>query len=177
MSVGGGIGSIFGMNSDNEERQKQAQLEMQIQAQKRQAMELTARRDQLQNIRNTQIQRSMALNSATNQGAQFGTGLAGGYGQISGQSVTNAVGIAQNLEIGRNLFDLNEDISYSKMRQADAQTQTSMYAGISSFGNSLMGVSGRLGNLTAGFGNNNQQNFGVDTYGGQISRMGRGAIY
>jgi len=37
--------------------------------------------------------RSLALSTATNQGAQFGTGLQGGYGQISGESGTNMLGI------------------------------------------------------------------------------------
>src|SRR6267154_399541 len=55
-------------------------------------MKLNARRAQTEVIRNAQSARSMALASATGQGAQFGSGLQGGYGQIQGRSGTNLLG-------------------------------------------------------------------------------------
>src|SRR5882672_6919476 len=62
-------------------------------------MKLNARRAQMEVLRNNQRARSMALSSATNQGAAFGSGLQGGLGQIQGMSNTNLLGINQNLKI------------------------------------------------------------------------------
>lgn len=93
-----------------------------IQQQKRQAMELDANRSQLEVIRNSQRARSMALFNAQSTGAQRGSGLQGGYGQISGQSNTNALGIQQNLQIGENVFNLNADVSKNSLDMNDVQT-------------------------------------------------------
>jgi hypothetical protein len=53
--------------------------------------------------------------AATGAGAQFGSGLQGAYGQISGQSGVNLLGIRQNLELGRNIFDINAGISQQQI--------------------------------------------------------------
>lgn len=87
------------------------QLQRQIEGKRQTAMELDARRKQMENLRQTQRARSLALASATGSGAQFSSGLQGGYGQISGQSNTNASGIRQNLELGRDIFNINAGIS------------------------------------------------------------------
>lgn len=86
------------------------------------AMELDARRRQLEVIRNQQRARSIGLTTATAQGARQGSGLQGGYAQASGQAGVNLSGIQQNLEIGRNIFGLNSDISKRRMDASDLQT-------------------------------------------------------
>lgn len=92
-----------------------------IEEQKQKAMELDARRQQLEVIRNQQRGRALALTTATSQGASRGSGLQGGYGQISGQTGVNLLGIQQNLDIGRNIFGINQGISDSRVAQADLQ--------------------------------------------------------
>ena len=178
MSFGGSIGSLFGSSKANDEKMKQAQLQMQIEAKRRQAMELNARRQQTENLRNTQLQRSMAITSATAQGAQFGSGLAGGLAQVSGQGYWNSQGISHNLALGQDIFGLNAQISQSKLAEGSYGSQAAMYQGISSMGSSLFNVSGKLGNIfgSTGGSSNAQTNWGP-TYGDAINMMGRGAIY
>lgn len=82
-----------------------------IEATKRQAMEVDARRQQLEILRNQQRGRALGLATATAQGASKGSGLQGAYGQISGQTGVNLLGVQQNLEAGRNIFDANANIT------------------------------------------------------------------
>jgi hypothetical protein len=84
-------------------------------------MEVDARRQQLEIIRNQQRSRALALTNATAQGASKGSGLQGGYGQISGQSTTNLLGTQQALQTGENVFDANASISASNVQMADLQ--------------------------------------------------------
>ena len=123
-------------------------------AQRQKAMELDARRRQLEIVRQSQRARAMALSSANAQGAAFGSGLQGGYGQISGQSGTNLLGVQQNLEIGRNIFGINAGISNAKMNMADAQSFSAMGQGISSLGGAVLKNFGAINSLAQGFGSN-----------------------
>lgn len=91
------------------------QAELQNERFRMQAMELDARRKGTEVIRNQQRARALALASATAQGAGRGSGLQGGYGQISGQSNVNALGIQQNLDIGRGIFAQNSNISQARI--------------------------------------------------------------
>lgn len=90
-----------------------------IEATKRQAMEVDARRQQLEIIRNQQRGRALGLATATAQGASKGSGLQGGYGQIAGQTGVNILGVQQNLQAGRNIFDANANISNLNSQMAD----------------------------------------------------------
>lgn len=140
-----GLGAAaFGGFSSSQAAQKSAaaqqqiiQLEQQVQEQHRQAMELNSRRAQMEVLRNNQRARSMALNSATNQGAQFGSGLQGGYGEIGGESGTNMLGINQNLEIGRNIFSDMQQISQQKIAMSKAKSQEATGSAIAGFGKQL----------------------------------------
>jgi hypothetical protein len=116
-------------------------------------MEVTSRRQQTQNLRSQQMARSMALNTATNQGAQFGSGLQGAYGSISGQSNVNAQSISQNLQLGEKMFDLSDQETASKMYraqdQAAAASDAAMGKLIGGLGSSL-GDLGKLGSSIGG---------------------------
>jgi len=79
-----------------------AASEQALEGQRRVAMELDARRRNLEIVRNQQRGRSMALAAATAQGARRGSGLQGGYAQISGQTGVNMLGVNQNLQIGES---------------------------------------------------------------------------
>lgn len=124
--------------------QKQVEAQKKAERERKRAMELDARRKNLEILRNQQKARALALTAANAQGASFGSTLEGAYGQISGQTNTNAAGVFQNLEIGRNIFDANMDL-------ASAQGISSLGQGFSSLGSSLFSTSqafGRLGTLT-----------------------------
>lgn len=151
--VGTGI-SIFGAQSAAAAQKKITAGERAVEAQRKQAMELDARRKMLEVFRNQQRARSMALTTATAQGAAQGSGLAGAYGQVAGQSGVNLLGISQNLGIGRNIFDINADISQAKMDMAQAQAWSATGASLTNLGGSLVsnfGAINRASNQFLGF--------------------------
>src|SRR5258705_13379798 len=93
--------------------------EQNIEQQKQNAMEIDARRQQMEIIRNQQRGRALSLTTAVARGGSgFVSGASargGAYGQISGQTGTNLLGVQQNLEVGRNIFGLNTDISNQRI--------------------------------------------------------------
>lgn len=138
---------------------------------RKQAMEVNAQRQQMQNLRNTQLQRSMALTSATAQGAQFGTGLQGGYGQISGQSTDNAVGINTNLQFGEDIFKYNAEASRWKQQASGYQSESAMWGSISGLGGNIAKSANTFNNLTSGiFGGGSDR--GIDLWGPDFTRTG-----
>lgn len=124
-----------------------AGLEMKVNDQRKAAMEVDARRRQLEVVRNNQRARSMAQTTATNQGAQFGTGLQGAYGGISGQSETNLLGVNQNLEIGRNIFGLDTQISQQRIANAGYESQINTDKATANFGGMLTNSAGTINKL------------------------------
>jgi hypothetical protein len=155
LSLGGSIyGAIAGSeqaNKINQDYTAIAQTNAQENALRRTQMEIQSRRQETQNIRQTQLARSMALSNATSQGAQFGSGLQGGLASISGQSNVNTQSINQNLQAGETMFDLQDlQSAQQKWLSADQagtqgiQGMTSMFGGI---GKSL----GNIGQLASLF--------------------------
>jgi len=169
-----GLGlSLFGGAKQADISKQQAQLsaqvagvsgqiagdELQVQAQKKQQMELEANRQQLQNFRNVQQARARSLASATTQGAEFGSGLEGGLASASDQGNVNALGINQNLEIGRNIFGIDTDISQKKIQIAGLQSQSALLGGkaatdqgITSLGGALLKSGPTIGSFTKNLG-------------------------
>jgi len=152
-AIGGLAAKLFGGSESTDAAKAQAQaqsayniqqtkLEQQVEAQRMNAMEVDARRKQREAIRNQQRAQSMALAAATNQGAQFGSGLQGGYGQIAGETGTSQLGIQQALQTGRNIFGINSQLSQAKIdysQQTAANTQKQLEGQAwSSFGGSLI---------------------------------------
>lgn len=161
MSLFGSSKSTAAAQAVSQESQAIAGLDMKVNDQRQQQMTLTAQRQQLQNIRNGQLARSMALTSATGQGAQFGTGLQGGYGQISGDENTNNLNTNQNLMIGNNIFALDNQIDQHKMNMAQYQGDMATGQGLSSLGSSIGRSAGTLGNLFGNmFGSTSNNNSG-----------------
>lgn len=137
--------------------------EMQINEQKRSQMELEARRMTMQTFRNSQRLRAQATAAAVNQGASKGSGLIGGINQIQDQATEGALGIGQNLEIGRNIFSLNSDISSKKMQLSDIQGSMATDQAIASLGGSMVKMGPTIGGLvkdyTAGFGSSSNYSY------------------
>jgi hypothetical protein len=156
IGLGLGIAGLFG-SSDAAERAAAEQKaiagdQIKIEAQKRQAMELDARRRELEVFRSVQRARSIALTNATLQGGQFGSGLLGGQAQATQAGHEDLKSIGQNLTIGRTISDLNNDISQHKMSLADISADQSFWGGISSLGGTLLGQTNNIGKLTSGWG-------------------------
>lgn len=156
-AVGLGL-QLFGGAKQAEEAQKQQQIQRNIQglevgvnAQRKQAMELSASRQQLENIRNVQRARAQGMSAAVNQGAQFGSGIQGGQAQAQSMGAWNNLGITQNLEIGRNIFGLNDQISAQKTQLSQSQSASATDAGWATLGGALVKNSGTISNI-AGFG-------------------------
>lgn len=141
---------MSGASQSHQIQQQIAQEQSQANQVREQAMVLSASRQQTENVRNMQRARSMALSAATNQGAQLGTGLQGGYGQISGSGNWNALGISQAEQSGQQMFDINGKISGLNSQLSDVQSGMATDQGIASLGGAISGL-GKMG-FTQGFG-------------------------
>lgn len=146
--------------------------EQQINEQKRMQMEMSARRQQMEVMRNAQRARAQGTAAAVNQGANLGSGLQGGLAQINDQGNFNLQGINNNLAIGENIFDINKDISGKKMQLANVQADQATDTALMSLGGSVVSNAGTIGNIGkfAGGGFNAGSLMG----GGTPSGYGRG---
>ncbi len=176
-----GLGtSLFGSILGSGEAEKAAginrdiaQQELNVQGQKQQQMVLYSRRQQLENIRNTQRARAMGLAAATNQGAQFGTGLQGGQAQATDQGTSNALGINQNLQIGQNIFGFDQKISQDRIALSGISSSMATDSAISNFGNSISKSSSIFGNLFSSFGSGSNSG----NYSGTPGASNTGGLY
>jgi hypothetical protein len=157
-----------------------AQQEAKAEAVRQQAMELDARRRSNEMLRQEQRARAMALATSTVQGlGQGSSSLGGAYGQISGQTGVNMLGVSQNLGMGREMFGINQAISQQRIMQAGYQGQAARGSGLASMGSSLLGVAPQFSALMGGY---NPQSlsggYGYNQgYGEYVNWQGRGAIY
>lgn len=104
-------------------------------------MNLEAARERRGIVRKAIMARSEAVSNATVQGAQYGSGLQGGLGQIASEQGQGLLAVNQNQEIGRGIFAANRDM-------AKAETISSFGSGMQSLGGKLvnnMELFGRLG--------------------------------
>jgi len=175
LSASGGVASFLGASKASAAQQRIAQLESQAEQVRKQAMEADARRRKLEVIRNAQRARALALTTATSQGAAQGSGLAGAYGQIAGQSAWNIAGINEGLNFGRQLFDINSQISQQKMNIAGAQTTSALGTGLSNLGGTFMSNLGGMNRIFGGGAPGGTPTMG--SYGGFIRGIGGGGIY
>lgn len=136
LSFAGSIYSAFQSSSAakakyNSEKQI-ASLEMQADQVRRQAMEMSARRQQLQTIRTAQQARAMALSTAVGQGAQFSSSAESGQAQTNAQAAYANLGVSQNLQYGEQLFNINSMIDTQKIAEADAESKLASSQGLNS---------------------------------------------
>jgi hypothetical protein len=102
-----------------------------------QAMNLDANRQRRRMIRESMAARSLALSNATSQGAQAGSGLQGGYGQISGQTNTNIQGVNQQQQLGAQLFSANR-------QQVSGNSMSNFGSGLRALGSDLYNSAGSI---------------------------------
>lgn len=171
LSLIGGLGQASTARATAAVSMNVAQQEMGINNQKQQQMALQAQRSQLENFRNIQRARAQGLNAATNQGAQFGTGLQGGQAQAQDQGNYNSLGISQNLQTGEKIAGYNSAISEDKIQLAQLGGQAATDQGLSSLGGALMTSAGTVGKLGKNAGS---ISFGGVFGGGSPSGYGTG---
>lgn len=172
MSIFGGIGQSEAAEENARLSRDVAKQEQGINDQKQQAMELSARRQQMEITRTAQRARAQAVQNATTQGAQFGTGLQGGLAEITDQSLFNLVGVNSGLETGRNINSYNKLISQDKMGMAQAQSDSATAGGWASLGGALMKSGPMIGSLAKGFGGGSSS--GGNNYGYTANSYGNG---
>lgn len=166
IQIFGASKSYAGAQEANQAQQQIVGLQQQENDQRRQQMELDASRKNMEVLRNSQKARAQALNNATNQGAQFGSGLQGGYGQISGATGRNLLGIAQDKQIGENIFNMDDQISQQRIVAYQGQSQEITGNAISGLGKDLASSVPLIGKLDQGL------NFGSPS--GGAGGMGAG---
>lgn len=137
--------------------QSNSQLEQEVNYQRNEAMEMTGRRQQMEDYRNIQRARAKGLNSAVNQGAQFGSGTAGGQAQATAQGTWNALGVSNMMQTSNNIFGLDNSITSNNAQITTLKSQMNSALasdqGLASLGSSLMGGANTLSNLGQDAGN------------------------
>jgi hypothetical protein len=125
-----------------------ARLEGEVEKQRFQAMKLDSRRRTLEEFRKAQMAQSLSIATGRAQNVGAGSSVYGGAtGQISGESGTNILGLGQNLEIGENVFALNQQISTQKQAVAKYGGKIATGQAISSVGSSITSSLGSFGKL------------------------------
>lgn len=183
LSVAGLGMSLFGMNQQADNARQQARVSMDIAHQeqginteKRQAMELNARRQQMEIFRNTQRARAQAQQAATTQGASLGSGLQGGLAEASSQGLFNLFGVNQALYTGEQIASYNNNISNDKIKMAQLGGEAATAQGLTSLGGSVMKAGPTIGSLAGNF------NFGSffgggGNYSGTPGSSNTGGLY
>lgn len=133
LSVIGTAASVYGSIQESNARKK-AEAARQKQA------ALESQRSRRETIRRGIAARALALSTATSQGGQFGSALAGGYGQISGDVNRGLLGSYQNEELGNQVFAANR-------AYYNASMITSLGSGLSSLGGLAMNQAGTIERL------------------------------
>lgn len=147
MQLYGGYQASQTAKEINQHEQQIFALEKQINAQRKNAMELSARRQSMEVYRNIQRMRSQGLASAVAQGAQFGSGFYGGQANTQSAGSWNLLGIGQNLEIGRNIFGLSDQITDQRAAISSLKGEMAEEQSWSSLGGALMQNAGTIGNV------------------------------
>lgn len=167
MKIFGGMGASSAQSAAYAAQKDIASQEEGINAVKQQAMLVSANRSQLENFRNVQRVRAAGLNASVNQGAQFGSGIAGGQAQATDQGLFNSLGVNQAVQSGTQIFGYNNKISGDKMNIADDQSTAATDQGIANIGGALVGAAGTISNIygAASSGVKNM-NLGQNLFGG-----------
>jgi len=181
-AVGLGM-SLFGANEQAKNAKAQAavsmniaQNEQQINEEKRKAMEVNARRQQMEIFRNTQRARANALQAATTQGASLGSGLQGGLADVASQGLFNLYGVNSALATGERIADFNNLISGDKIKLAQLGGEAASAQGLTSIGGAIMKAGPTVGNLAGSFNFSSIFGGGGD-YSGTPGASNTGGLY
>jgi hypothetical protein len=146
-SIGGLALQAAGTAVQMDAAKKQTDASVRAERLRERQMNLESMRQRRQAVRNAIKARSVALSSATSQGATGtgSSGIAGGLGQIASQGADNVRSVNNAQEIGKGIFDANADY-------ATAGGQMAMGQGLSSLGGALVNNAGQIGQIGTFFG-------------------------
>ncbi len=147
IQIFGGVGASKAASQATAIQQQEIQSEEQANSVRQTAMEVNARRMSLENFRKNQQLASQAKMNATSGNSQFGSGLAGGLGQVKSEGLFNDQGIQQNLGLGEKLFSIDNQIDQDKIALAGTQSTIATDQSISGFGAALGKNAGTISNI------------------------------
>lgn len=163
MAIGAAVGigfQLFGMSqssaaaqANNQAQIAQIQLEEQVQGKQNEAANLGFQRQEMENLRKTQQAMAVGLARGVNQGAQFGSGVAGGQAETQSEGNWNQLGINNAKQTTNDIFALNQQINAQRIAQANAGMNMQTGQAYSSLGSGIINDLPALGRLTSGFGN------------------------
>lgn len=116
---------------------------------RQQAVNMQAQRSQIQNVRNTQRAQAQGLSVGVSQGAQFGSGVAGGQAQAATAGAWNAEGIDQSILSANKVFGYDYAIDSLKGQLGSTESTLAQDRGIQGMGMSIFGAAGAAGRLFA----------------------------
>lgn len=130
-SVGSSLFSAFGGSKSSKPNPQMQMMEMLLAARqnalRQQQMNLDAQRRKRDIIRSAQVATANAEAAANASGAGVSSGVEGATASISGRAGTNLLGVNQNLEIGNQMFALDNQramLGFMKSQQEGAQNKT-----------------------------------------------------
>lgn len=153
LSAFGSGSSMFGASKASALSQQEMQLQEQQNGVRQNQMQISNNRQQMEVLRNTQRQRSMALSTGVNQtGATTGSGTQGGMSEVSSEGNTGLSGLQSSLELGNQMFSLDNQINSVKSQMANNASNMATDQGIASLGGAMMKAGPSVGAMTKGFG-------------------------
>lgn len=130
-SVGSSLFSAFGGSKSYKPDPQTQMMEMLLagkqNALRQQQMNLDAQRRKRDIIRAAQVATANSEAAAAGGGALNSSGVEGARASISGQAGTNILGVSQNLDIGNQMFALDNQkalLGYMKSQQEGAANKT-----------------------------------------------------
>lgn len=130
-------------------------------ATREQSMKLDSMRKQREMIRQGILARSQSLTQGSNQGAGYGSGIAGAQAGITEQTAFNTLGAQQQSQLGSDIFAANREAFGARSRQADAGSMGAFGSGLSTLGGAMMKNTGNVDRIGGAFqGAINRQVFG-----------------
>lgn len=148
LSAAGTAISFTGAQKQAEAQKHGIEAQQRAEATRQRAMQLDAARQRREIIRQSVLNRSQAQNTATEQGAQFGSGLGGALSQVSGQSGYNLQGVNQAETLGGYQFQAHQEQLQANKEGAAAGTQAAVGSGLSSLGGALTKNLGSINRLS-----------------------------
>lgn len=152
LSAAGTVMGFMGQKAQAAAQARAYQLQADVEKKRMQQMNLEAMRKKREIVRNSIAARSEALASTTAQGASKGSALPGAYGSIAGQSNTQQLGVQQNWDIGKSIFQLHGQMFDAYSAAASAGTTAATGAGLTSLGSMLMKNNDTMGRVGTYFG-------------------------
>jgi hypothetical protein len=158
LEIFGGKKSYDAAKDYNAAQVQQIQLEQQQESVRFQAAAIKKNRDDLENLRNTQKAAALGLAAGVNQGAQFGSGVAGGQAEVQDEGTFNALGLSQNWQFTSQNYNLTAQLNQAKIAQANAGLKMQQGNAFSSAGKDVLSALPAIGKLSSGWGSPNSSN-------------------